>query len=90
MSLNIKNERTVALVRELAAATGESQTSAVEEAVRERLERVTAATLADASAERLASARAIIKDIHDSMTDGDRAAIRAAQDDLYDENGLFR
>jgi len=52
MSLNIKNERTVALVRELAAPTGESQTSAVEEAVRERLERVTAATRADASAER--------------------------------------
>jgi len=82
MSLNIKNERAVALVRELAAATGESQTRAVEETVRERLERVTAATRADASAERLASARAIIKDIHDSMTDGDRVAIRAARDDL--------
>ena len=33
MSLNIKNERTHALVRELAERTGQSQTSAVEEAV---------------------------------------------------------
>lgn len=90
MSLNIKNERTVALVRELAAATGESQTSAVEQAVRERLERVTTTTQAGASAERLASARRLIAEIHKSMTDEDRAAIRSAQDDMYDENGLFR
>jgi antitoxin VapB len=40
MSLNIKNEKTHRLVRELARATGESMTSAVEKAVRERLERV--------------------------------------------------
>ena len=37
MSLNIKNEQTVALVRELARRTGLSQTSAVEEAVRTKL-----------------------------------------------------
>jgi antitoxin VapB len=37
MSLNIKNERTHALVRELAELTGTSQTSAVEDAVRRRL-----------------------------------------------------
>jgi antitoxin VapB len=40
MSLNIKNEKTHRLVRELARATGESMTSAVDKAVRERLERV--------------------------------------------------
>jgi len=40
MSLNIKNEKTHHLVRELARATGESMTSAVDKAVRERLERV--------------------------------------------------
>jgi antitoxin VapB len=40
MSLNIKNERTHELVRELADLTGESQTAAVETAVRERLTRV--------------------------------------------------
>ena len=40
MSLNIKNETTYRLVRELAAETGESLTDAVTNAVRERLERV--------------------------------------------------
>jgi antitoxin VapB len=37
MSLNIKNEATHELVRRLAELTGQSQTSAVEEAVRRRL-----------------------------------------------------
>ncbi len=37
MSLNIKNETTHELVRRLAALTGQSQTSAVEDAVRRRL-----------------------------------------------------
>jgi len=40
MSLNIKNEKTHRLVRELAHATGESMTAAVDKAVQERLERV--------------------------------------------------
>ncbi len=37
MSLNIKNEETHRLVRRLAELTGQSQTSAVEDAVRRRL-----------------------------------------------------
>jgi antitoxin VapB len=40
MSLNIKNEKTHRLARELARLTGESMTVAVGEALRERLERV--------------------------------------------------
>lgn len=40
MSLNIKNEATYRLIRELADLTGESMTGAVTEAVRERLERI--------------------------------------------------
>jgi antitoxin VapB len=40
MSLNIKNEKTHQLVRQLAKITGESMTAAVDKAVRERLERV--------------------------------------------------
>ncbi len=40
MSLNIKNEETHRLARELASVTGESMTVAVGEAIRERLERV--------------------------------------------------
>lgn len=40
MSLNIKNEETHRLVRRLAELTGQSQTSAVEDAVRRRLAEV--------------------------------------------------
>jgi antitoxin VapB len=40
MSLNIKNEKTHKLAQELARLTGESMTVAVNEAIRERLERV--------------------------------------------------
>ena len=42
MSLNIKNEETTDLIRELADATGESMTEALTIAVRERLERLRA------------------------------------------------
>lgn len=38
MGLNIKNEETHRLVRRLAELTGQTQTSAVEDAVRRRLE----------------------------------------------------
>jgi len=40
MSLNIKNEQTHRLVRQLSQLTGESMTAAVDNAVRERLERL--------------------------------------------------
>jgi len=43
MALNIKNERTQKLARELARLTGESMTAAITEAVRERLDRVRSA-----------------------------------------------
>ena len=40
MGMNIKNDETHRLVQELASLTGESQTAAVTNAVRERLERI--------------------------------------------------
>jgi antitoxin VapB len=40
MAINIKNDETQKLARELSKLTGESMTTAVTEAVRERLERV--------------------------------------------------
>ena len=40
MGLNIKNEETHRLARELSQLTGESMTEAVTEAVRERLDRL--------------------------------------------------
>jgi len=42
MSLNIKNPETYRLVKELAELTGESMTTAVTEAVAEKLERIRA------------------------------------------------
>lgn len=42
MAMNIKNAETERLTRELAAATGESLTTALTEAVRERLHRLRA------------------------------------------------
>jgi antitoxin VapB len=40
MAMNIKNEETQKLVKELTRLTGESMTTAITEAVRERLDRV--------------------------------------------------
>ena len=53
MSLNIKNESTHRLVRELARLTGETQTQAVDRAVSERLERIRRKKNMSAVAERL-------------------------------------
>jgi antitoxin VapB len=84
MSLNIKNEDTHGLVRELARLTGESQTTAVDTAVRERLARIRrlrGAGLAD----RLL---AIGADTADRMPERLRTAEHG--DLLYDESGLPR
>ncbi len=40
MAINIKNEKTQKLAKELAKLTGESMTAAITEAVRERLDRM--------------------------------------------------
>lgn len=89
MALNIKNSTTVALVRELAEKTGQTQTSAIEQAVRAQLERLATDNHKRTSDERYQRAMKIVKEIDASMTDEDRAAIRQAQDDMYDEHGLF-
>ncbi len=85
MSLNIKNERTVELVRELARRTGLSQTSAVDEAVRAKLADIDAEQGRDA---RRVKVNAIISDLDRSVTRQQRHQIRRDQDELYDENGL--
>lgn len=82
MSLNIKNERTHHLVRQLARATGESMTAAVEKAVEERLERIRK-TGEDGLAERLMKTAKecgpLWKEPYRSIDHGDL---------LYDEKGL--
>ena len=84
MSLNIKNEETHRLARELAALTGESVTTAVTEAVRERLERLQNDHLDDL-ADRLLQ---IGKDCAIHLKEPFRSIDHA--DLLYDERGLPR
>lgn len=60
-ALNIKNDETYALARELADEAGESLTEAVTIAVRERLERLKLRDSGDVEA-RLAAIRAIAAD----------------------------
>ena len=84
MSLNIKNEKTHQLARELARLTGESMTVAVNEAIRERLERVRG-NGREGMAERLMKigreCAAHMQEPYKSM-DIDEL--------LYDENGMFK
>jgi len=99
MSLNIKNERTHALVRELAELTGMSQTSAVEDAVRRRLEEVRTDAAArggrpapkyppDEVARRLAAIERISAAFVAETTPEQREAMRNHGDWLHDELGL--
>lgn len=82
MSLNIKNEETHRLARELARITGESLTAAVDEAIRERLERVRGEPKEKALERILKIGRecaARLKEPYKSIDHGDL---------LYDEKGL--
>lgn len=81
MSLNIKNEETHRLARELAALTGESLTVAVTEAVRERRDRMRndRAAVAD---DLLRIGRDVAGRLPASWTTGDPTA------ELYDDRGL--
>lgn len=87
MSLNIKNERVHEMVRRLAELTGQSQTSAVEDAVRRRLDelgeegqrrRDERAAAIGAAIERLQA----LPDVGPSYEE--------IMDDMYDETGLPR
>ena len=86
MSLNIKNERTHALVRELATRSGMSQTQAVEDAVTRRLEQLSAGADADVSA-RVERILALAADISHRLGP---ESFENVNDWLYDENGLPR
>jgi antitoxin VapB len=82
MSLNIKDEETHRLARELARLTGESQTNAVKVAIRERLDRLHA-TSQPSLAERLLG---IGRDTAPRLKEPFRSAEHG--DLLYDERGL--
>ena len=82
MSLNIKDEKTHRMARELARLTGESMTAAVHEAIRERLERVRGSAR-KSMAERLME---IGKDCASHLKEPYKSM--DVDELLYDENGL--
>jgi antitoxin VapB len=82
MSLNIKNEETIRLARQLAELTGESLTAAVTEAVRERLARVRRETSDDLVDRVMAIAKETAPLFQEPYRSTDIADL------LYDERGL--
>ena len=83
MGLNIKNEATCALARELADLTGETMTGAITAALRERLEREKRQRDKEAL---LRDVRAIAERCAALMGPGPSAVEHG--DYLYDERGL--
>ncbi len=87
MSLNIKNERVHEMVRRLAELTGQSQTSAVEDAVRRRLEEM--GEVADGAEQRRREEfDAALKRLQSHTPIG--PTYEEIMDDMYDELGLPR
>ena len=84
MSLNIKNEETCRLARELAQVTGESMTGAITVALRERLERERRQRGVNA---RLRKMRAIAERCAKLVREGGPSAVEHGEL-LYDERGL--
>ena len=84
MAMNIKNEETQKLAQQLSKLTGESMTSAITEALRERLERIRTEQGAG-MAERLMK---IGRDCASRLQEPYRTADHG--DLLYDEKGLPR
>ena len=83
MSLNVKNEETHQLTRELAQLTGETMTGAITVALRKELDRERRERSVEARIQKL---RAIRKRCRSLLKDGPSAVEHG--DFLYDENGL--
>ena len=83
MSLNIKNEETCDLARELAELTGETMTGAITIALRERLEREQRQRSVEARKQEL---MAIGRRVARNLRPGPSAVEHG--DWLYDEHGL--
>jgi antitoxin VapB len=83
-SLNIKNPETCQLIHELAELTGESMTSTVTIAVRERLDRLREQAKGDLADRLLAIGREIAVRLGDEYRSLDHDAL------LYDDKGLPR
>jgi antitoxin VapB len=84
MGLNIKNDATCALIRELSRLTGETMTHAIGVAVREGLEREHARGRRASAAEMLEIGKRIRGRLREPAHSLDHAQL------LYDGEGLFR
>lgn len=84
MSLNIKHAEAHRMARELADMTGESLTTAVTEALRQRLARERATRHPDLAAELLEIGRDCAAHLREPYASQDHATL------LYDEAGLPR
>jgi antitoxin VapB len=82
MGLNIKNEETHRLAKELAERTGESVTAAVTEAVRERLKRVGRARKGELAKRLVAIGKDCAKHLPREARSLDHGKL------LYDDRGL--
>ena len=82
MGLNIKNEETHRMAKELARTTGESMTAAVSEAIRERLERVKGKSKKELAERLLEIGRDCAAHLKEPFKSIDHGEL------LYDEKGL--
>ncbi len=86
MGINIKNPETERLIRELAALTGEGNTEAVTKAVRERIDRISAAAEKKKRLERILT---VAKETGPLLKGFDMDEAMYGDDGLYDrETGL--
>ncbi|MFT4135628.1 type II toxin-antitoxin system VapB family antitoxin [Microbacterium sp.] len=90
MGLNIKNERTVALVDELAALTGVNKTSAIEQAVRARLDQLAADGVRTREVDRRRRAADLVRDIRHDIEGVEGSWRDFERHELYDERGVPR
>jgi antitoxin VapB len=91
MSLNIKSERAEVAIRELAAATGESLTEAIQKAAEERLARISTSRNRDKARslmERLRPLQEIVA--VERKRRRDTRTAKQIMDELYDDHGLPR
>ena len=89
MALNIKNPEVVEAVRALAAQLGTTQTQAVASAVQTELQRVRDQDQTDPQEQRRQRAHAALQRLRQQIPGGPNA-LRAAERDLYDEQGMWR
>lgn len=84
MAINIKNQRVIELAREAARLTGDTQTGAIERALRELI----ATHEAGSSGRRIDLVWQTLELVDASVDDEQRARVRRVMEEMYDESGL--